>query len=33
VSGNGGLFEFSDPKLQAVMARVFAKENRVGTAG
>jgi SnoaL-like protein len=33
VSGNGGLFDFSDPELQEVMARVFAKENRVGTAG
>jgi len=33
VSGNGGLFDFSDPELQAVMAKVFAKENRVGAAG
>jgi len=33
VSGNGGLFDFSDPELQEVMAKVFAKENRVGTAG
>jgi hypothetical protein len=33
VSGNGGLFDFSDPELQEVMARVFAKENRVGAAG
>lgn len=33
VSGNGGLFDFSDPELREVMARVFAKENRVGTAG
>jgi hypothetical protein len=29
VSGNGGLFDFSDPELQQVMRRVFAPENRV----
>lgn len=29
VSGNGGLFDFSDPELQEVMAKVFAPENRV----
>lgn len=29
VSGNGGLFDFSDPELIAVMAKVFAPENRV----
>ena len=33
VSGNGGLFDFSDPELQDVMAKVFAKDNRVGKAG
>jgi hypothetical protein len=33
VSGNGGLFDFSDPELQEVMAKVFAKDNRVGKAG
>jgi hypothetical protein len=33
VSGNGGLFDFSDPELQEVMAKVFAKENRVRTPG
>ncbi len=33
VSGNGGLFDFSDPELQQVMAKVFAKGNRVGPAG
>ena len=29
VSGNGALFDFSDPELIAVMAQVFAPENRV----
>lgn len=29
VSGNGALFDFSDPELVAVMAKVFAPENRV----
>ena len=29
ISGNGGLFDFSDPELVAVMQRVFAKEHRV----
>lgn len=29
ISGNGGLFDFSDPELIDVMGRVFAKENRV----
>ncbi len=29
VSGNGALFDFSDPELIAVMAKVFAPENRV----
>jgi hypothetical protein len=29
VSGNGGLFDFSDPELIAVMSQVFAAENRV----
>jgi len=33
VSGNGGLFDFSDPELQEVMAKVFAKDNRVDKAG
>jgi SnoaL-like protein len=31
VSGNGALFDFSDPELIAVMAQVFAPENRVAT--
>jgi hypothetical protein len=30
VSGNGALFDFNDPELIAVMAKVFAPENRVG---
>lgn len=30
VSGNGALFDFADPALVAVMAQVFAPENRVG---
>jgi hypothetical protein len=29
VSGNGGLFDFSDPELIEVMKKVFAPENRV----
>ena len=29
VSGNGGLFDFSDPELIEVMGKVFAPENRV----
>ena len=29
ITGNGALFDFSDPKLVEVMGRVFAKENRV----
>jgi hypothetical protein len=29
VSGNGGLFDFSDPELVKVMGQVFAAENRV----
>ena len=29
ITGNGGLFDFSDPELVAVMGRVFAAENRV----
>ena len=29
ISGNGGLFDFSDPELIEVMGNVFAKENRV----
>ena len=29
VSGNGGLFDFSDPELIKVMAEVFSAENRV----
>ena len=29
VSGNGALFDFSDPELIEVMAQVFAPENRV----
>jgi len=29
VSGNGALFDFSDPELTRVMAQVFAEENRV----
>ncbi len=29
ISGNGGLFDFSDPQLIEIMAKVFAKENRV----
>jgi hypothetical protein len=29
ISGNGGLFDFSDPALVEIMGRVFAKENRV----
>ena len=29
ISGNGGLFDFSDPALIEVMGQVFAKENRV----
>jgi hypothetical protein len=29
VSGNGGLFDFSDPELIAVMSQVFTAENRV----
>jgi len=29
ITGNGGLFDFSDPKLIEVMGQVFAKENRV----
>ena len=33
VSGNGGLFDFSDPELARVMGQVFAPENRVGLHG
>jgi hypothetical protein len=29
VSGNGGLFDFSDPELVKIMGQVFAAENRV----
>jgi hypothetical protein len=29
VSGNGALFDFSDPELVRIMAQVFAAENRV----
>ena len=29
VSGNGGLFDFSDPELIQVMGQVFAPQNRV----
>ncbi len=29
VSGNGALFDFSDPELVKVMRQVFAEENRV----
>jgi len=29
ISGNGGLFDFSDPELVKVMGLVFAVENRV----
>jgi hypothetical protein len=29
VSGNGGLFDFSEPELVKVMAEVFAPQNRV----
>ena len=29
VSGNGGLFDFSDPRLIEVMGQVFVPENRV----
>ena len=29
VSGNGGLFDFSDPELARVMGQIFAAENRV----
>ena len=29
VSGNGGLFDFSDPELARVMGQIFAEENRV----
>jgi hypothetical protein len=29
VSGNGGLFDFSDPELVKIMGQVFAPENRV----
>lgn len=29
ITGNGGLFDFSDPGLIKVMGQVFAKENRV----
>jgi len=29
VSGNGGLFDFSDPELARVMGQIFARENRV----
>jgi hypothetical protein len=29
ISGNGGLFDFTDPELIHVMGQVFAKDNRV----
>lgn len=29
VSGNGGLFDFSDPELVKVMGQVFSPENRI----
>ena len=29
VTGNGGLFDFSDPELIKVMTQVFGDENRV----
>jgi hypothetical protein len=29
ITGNGGLFDFSDPRLIEVMGQVFAAENRV----
>jgi hypothetical protein len=29
ITGNGGLFDFSDPELIKIMGQVFAKENRV----
>jgi len=29
ITGNGGLFDFSDPELIEVMGQVFARENRV----
>jgi hypothetical protein len=29
ITGNGGLFDFTDPELVEVMGKVFAKENRV----
>jgi len=29
ITGNGALFDFSDPPLVEVMSRVFAKENRI----
>jgi hypothetical protein len=32
ISGNGGLFDFSDPELIDVMGKVFAKENRVASS-
>jgi hypothetical protein len=33
VSGNGALFDFSDPELVRVMGQIFAKENRVTPSG
>jgi hypothetical protein len=32
VSGNGSLFDFTDPELMKVMGQVFAPENRVRDA-
>jgi hypothetical protein len=29
ITGNGGLFDFSDPKLIAIMGQVFSEKNRV----
>jgi len=29
ISGNGGMFDFSDPELVKIMGQVFAEENRV----
>jgi hypothetical protein len=29
ISGNGGLFDFSDPELTKVMTQVFDPKNRV----